>query len=222
MSFGATSVAWHHSKATGNDLLVLMAIANYISDEGAWPRIQTIAKDARVSERSVYRHLDNLKALGEIDWETKGGSGKGIYKSNRYWLRLTCPSTCRGDWNHTIDETKIDNLTGLNMPKVTGLDMTEMADKQVIEPNKEIVIKSNKQKFSEDWQPGEKLVAEMLEKYPKANLAQYVAEMKDWYLLKGKESTIKDMNAAFRSWMRQADRFANGALSKKDERNWWN
>jgi hypothetical protein len=128
MSFGASAVAWHHSKATGTDLLVLMAIANYISDDGAWPKVETIAQDARTSVRQAHRSINSLKALGEIDWVQKAGKGRGVYKSNLYVFLLKCPPECQGDWNHTCQDvtSRPDNLS--------PLDMTHTADKPITQP----------------------------------------------------------------------------------------
>lgn len=143
MSFGASSLVWHHSKATGGDLLVLMAIANYISDEGAWPKVETIANDARMSVRQAHRSLKNLQELGEITWDKGAGTGSGVYKTSRYYLLLTCPEDCSGDWNHTLRQ----NVTP-RPDKLSPLDLTQTADKPVIQPVIEPNISS---KFSEFW-----------------------------------------------------------------------
>lgn len=137
MSFGATSLVWHHSKAKGTDLLVLISIANFISDQGAWPKVETIAQGARTSVRQVHRSLLALKELGEITWERGQGTGAGIYKTSRYWITLTCPDECSGDWNHTMRQfvtSRPDNLS--------PLDLTHTADKPVIEPVIEPVNKT--------------------------------------------------------------------------------
>lgn len=142
MSFGASGLVWHHSKASGVDLLVLMAIANYISDDGAFPKVETIAADARTSVRQVYRSLNVLRGLGEIDTERGAGIGKGIYKTSRYWIVLHCPEDCSGDWNHTkkgAEKARGDNLSGLRGDNTSGLEVTHTADKPVIEPVNELL-----------------------------------------------------------------------------------
>lgn len=166
MSHGATSLVWHHSKATGTDLLVAMAIANYISDSGAWPKVETIAADARTSVRTVHRSLQTLKDLGEITWTKGDGTGSGVYKTSRYFITLTCPENCSGDWNHNERrdaqsrpdkmsplEDECQNVTS-RPDKLSPLDMTQVADKPVIEPVIEPVNLTNVHQdalFDEFW-----------------------------------------------------------------------
>jgi len=142
MSFGASSLVWHHSQATGGDLLVLMAIANYISDDGAWPKVETIAKDARMSVRQTHRSLKNLLDMREITWDKGAGTGSGVYKTSRYYLLLTCPEDCSGDWNHTLRQ----NVTP-RPDKLSPLDLTQTADKPIIKPVIKPYISSDFENF---------------------------------------------------------------------------
>jgi len=149
MSFGASAVVFHHSKATKNaDLLVLYAIANFVGDDGAWPSIQTLAHFARISERSVYRSLERLEELGEIKTVSKGGKGKGVYKTNLYFIALVCPDNCAGDWNHTL----VDSVRSRG-DIVSGLEVTRLADKPIIEPVIEtnVAQSATEQRFLEFW-----------------------------------------------------------------------
>lgn len=204
MSFGASAVAWHHSKAKGTDLLVLMAIANYISDEGAWPKIETIARDARTSVRQAHRSIVSLRELGEIEWQKKAGVGRGIYKSNRYQLLLTCPPDCSGDWNHNLrqDVTSIPaNSSGLNM--------THTADKPVIEPVIEPVSsKTNKTKhfLPDDWQPNERLLGMFATKWPLVNEKIQTEKFRLHHLAQGNK--MADWDLAYQKWMNQAQEWA--------------
>lgn len=195
MSHGAHSVVFHHSKATGNDLLVLVAIANYISDDGAWPKIETIAKYARTSARQVHRSLNSLRDLGEIDWVTGGGQGQGVYRPNLYRLLLACPSDCSGDWNHSIRQ---DVRSRGDM--VSGLGVTATADKPVIEPVKEPIRKATK--ISSNFQVTQEMVDWFVDAKipvdPNAQTALFI----DYYTANGK--TMKDWVAAWRNWMRKA------------------
>lgn len=195
MSHGAHSVVFHHSKATGNDLLVLVAIANYISDDGAWPKVETIAKYARTSTRQVHRSLNSLRELGEIDWVTGGGQGQGVYRPNLYQLLLSCPDDCSGDWNHSMRQ---DVRSRGDM--VSGLGVTATADKPVIEPVKEPIRKSTKipvpfeiTEDMHDWFIDSKLP---VDRFKQTELFM------DYYIGNGK--TMKDWAAAWRNWMRKA------------------
>lgn len=63
-------------------LLVLLALADYANDEGfAWPKIETIAKKSRTSQRAVQEVLTGLKEAGKlvIDFG-KGPKGTNLYR----------------------------------------------------------------------------------------------------------------------------------------------
>lgn len=74
-------------------------------------------------------------------------------------------------------------------------------------------IKSTPTAFSEDWKMSPELRATLTAKYPNADLDLELEKMIDYYLANGKKKEVKDMAARFRTWMRNADKFANGALS---------
>jgi hypothetical protein len=83
MSIKAMSRIWAESRAEGSDLLVALAIADFANDDGeAFPSVGTLAKKARISQRSVQYSLEKLKNLGELDVEYASGP-KGC---NRYTL----------------------------------------------------------------------------------------------------------------------------------------
>src|SRR5437879_5273234 len=87
MSIKVMSLVWEHSRATGGDLLVLLAIADHAHDDGggAWPSVETLAKMARLTERQVQRALRHLERdLHELG-VTYGG---GRRKTSRYRIRL--------------------------------------------------------------------------------------------------------------------------------------
>lgn len=60
------SVVLNHSKASGVDKLVLLGIANHAGDGGAFPSLETLARYANASERTVRRSLRHLEELGEL------------------------------------------------------------------------------------------------------------------------------------------------------------
>lgn len=68
MSYQATT--WAASQRTGNPTLkaILMVIANRASvgEWLAWPKLETIAREADVSKRTVQRALEKLRAMGLI------------------------------------------------------------------------------------------------------------------------------------------------------------
>lgn len=59
---------WDRSAAKGSSLLVLLAIADFASDDGgsAFPSIPTLARKVRMSDRQVQRIVAGLVQLGEL------------------------------------------------------------------------------------------------------------------------------------------------------------
>lgn len=105
MSNEAQAVALHHSQASGTDKVIMIAIANYAGEDGAWCSIPTLAKIANVTEESARRAVRRLEALGEIETEVNGGYGKQLKKpkhtrTNRYEVTLRCPEWCDHSMQH--------------------------------------------------------------------------------------------------------------------------
>lgn len=76
MSVRVLSWVWDHSGAKGNDLLVLLAIADNANDEGtAYPGVTLLARKTKLHSRTVQRSLRTLRTHGELKIEfNKGGS----------------------------------------------------------------------------------------------------------------------------------------------------
>jgi Helix-turn-helix domain len=85
MSFQAVSWVLEHSRARGNARLVLISIAACSNREGenAWPSVETLAREARVSERTVQYAIRRLEQLGELRVVRRSGEN-GRTESNRY------------------------------------------------------------------------------------------------------------------------------------------
>lgn len=102
------STVWLHSKSRSGDLLVLLALADFLNDEGlAWPSIPTLGKKARLSPRQVKRALDRLQRLGElIVLRKQGPHGVNFYRiilgdnlsppSNVLWTTTTADGDILG------------------------------------------------------------------------------------------------------------------------------
>lgn len=68
MSRRAETLVWERSRAAGNELLVLLAIADYARQDGrdAYPSPQLLAARSRLTDRGVRKILHRLEAAGEI------------------------------------------------------------------------------------------------------------------------------------------------------------
>lgn len=66
-----------NSKHKGGALLTLIMIANYAGADGAgaWPSIEVLARDTRLTTRAVQVHLRELMKSGELIAKYKGGPG---------------------------------------------------------------------------------------------------------------------------------------------------
>lgn len=93
LSVQAISWVIEYSKHKGNCFVVLMMIANHAKSDGtgAWPSIPTLAKESRISDRTVQRCIHRLSRpwSGRKRWqieppELKVLVSKGPYGSNLY------------------------------------------------------------------------------------------------------------------------------------------
>lgn len=89
MSIEAMTAVLNHSKATGRAKLVLIGIANHQGDQGSWPSIETLARYANASERSVIRDIQELEELGELIVERNAAPIRGQYRPNLYWVNVS-------------------------------------------------------------------------------------------------------------------------------------
>ena len=84
MSAQAVAAVFRHSKCGGTTRLVLLAIANYYGDRGAWPSIDSLARDCAMSRRAVQDCVRRAEEAGELRVDYNAGE----HGTNRYWLLL--------------------------------------------------------------------------------------------------------------------------------------
>lgn len=93
----------HHSTLSGAAKLVLLGIANHMSDAGAWPTIETLAIYGGCSERTVQRCIAEAVAAGELEVHVQDGGThrtRADRRPNRYRVLVACPDDCDGTPNH--------------------------------------------------------------------------------------------------------------------------
>lgn len=101
MSVKVMNWVWERSRATGGDLLVLLAIADHSGDDGsdAFPLVGSLAGKCRMSPRSIQRAVSRLTDLGELRVERNQGGLAGTpvdRRPNRYTVVMD-PAGERGD-----------------------------------------------------------------------------------------------------------------------------
>jgi hypothetical protein len=174
---------------------VYAILARYADSEThqAFPSRETLAKRARCHWRSIDRAIGELIALGAV---TKTHRKNGdAYQSNIYTLRRVVPRVSLG-----TDSGVTGVLTGESVGTDTGGNLTITTE---LEPRNDIGKKAKQ--VPADWQPDEKLVAELTEKFPILSLDDEVSAFVDYGQAKG--ATYKDFNAAFRNWCRNSVKF---------------
>lgn len=95
MSISALTLGLYHSKATYSTRLVLIAIANFEGENGAYPSHDTIGRLAGgLNRRTVQRAIDDLVALGELSEIRREG------QTNLYRVAISCPDDCDRTSSH--------------------------------------------------------------------------------------------------------------------------
>lgn len=114
MSVQASTWVIKHSSQKGANLLVLLMIANYAHADGtnAFPSVETLAKDCRMSKRQVLRILAALEASGELLIDHSAGRNP-----NRYALAMGRNSDKMSSFNG-------DKMSRLNSDKMSPLTVT--------------------------------------------------------------------------------------------------
>lgn len=111
MSKEAMSAVLHHSKASPHAKLVLLAIAYHENETGAWMSQATLARLCNMSERTVRRHVAELRDLFELDVIANDGAGHGARMTNRYFIILDCPEECDRSFSHKQNSAEVIALT---------------------------------------------------------------------------------------------------------------
>ncbi len=103
------NTVWQKSRARGNGLLVLLAIADDANDDGlAWPSVARIAQKARCSVRHAQRHLKNLIGLTELVLKPRGGP----HLCNLYQVTIRHPDDSSDDRMSGVTECQGDKTGG--------------------------------------------------------------------------------------------------------------
>lgn len=105
MSVESMAVVLNHSSLAGTARMVLLGIANHMDDHGAWPKIETLARYAACSERTVQRCITQAVEAGElVVYRQDGGTHRtrNDLRPNRYVVLVECPAECDHTTNHRM------------------------------------------------------------------------------------------------------------------------
>lgn len=124
MSVEALALVLNHSRLSGTAKLVLIGIANHDGDGGAWPSIETLARYANTTERTVQRAIAEAVAAGELAVEDQAGGTqrtRADRRPNLYRTLVTCPVGCDRTMNHKISGNGVTPVSPRGADGVTSM-----------------------------------------------------------------------------------------------------
>ena len=215
MSIEAMTVVLNHSKAKGTEKLILLGIANHHGDQGAWPSVSTLAHYSNMSDRRVQQVIKALEESGELRVEMGKGAGVGKYKTNRYWINVTCPPNCTGfpQHSHAKPASPLESQTKpASLQDEAGFALEvkpatyKPIEEPVIEPKYSFKQKNEKAtRIPEMFAPSEKAWQDMEEHFPHVDLKLETHAFRDyWSARTGQGALKKDWDATWRNWIREA------------------
>jgi hypothetical protein len=184
MSIEAMNLVLNYSKATGRAKLVLLGIANHFGDNGAWPSIETLARYANASERSVKRDIQELVELGELVVEVNSAPMKSQYKTNLYWINVEAGVTTqvsRGDSSGKSGVTPVGTQT-------------------IIKNHKESDTRPTR--ISEDFSVSSEMRNWAALNHPDVDIDKATLNFVDYWLTKPKNNTKLDWTRTWQTWIR--------------------
>ena len=197
MSISALTLAMYHSKATYSTRLVLIAIANFEGEHGAYPSHETIGRLAGgLNRRTVQRAIDELISLGELTEVRRDGI------TNLYKLSISCPDHCDRTTNHR--KLKGGGLQTAGVTETAGGSGVQTAGGAVSRPpeplsNRKLTKRDHE--LPEDWNPSQELLEMFKTKWPEIDPNYHIEQFKFYYW--GKGTKHKDWSLAFQRWMGQ-------------------
>ena len=176
MSIKLLDRCWRFSKAKGGDLLVLLGIADFASDEGvAYPSISTLAKKVRLTPRNTQRAIRRLVTSKELLLE----EGKGPHRVHLYRIILTEGLTSEGCQNVVVTERQGDIR---NTRRVTF---------QPPNPSAETVIKKHTSLEDDEMSPSRSITATQNREVPLAVEPEFEDFWKRYPMRRGKREGKK-------------------------------
>ena len=178
---------------------VLLVLASYANERGeCWPSLDTIAKGAGCSVASVKRTLARLRGRGLVTWRNRTRSKEGR-ASNLYRLTL----------NQGKAHTEPNTSSHRAEPRVSQSYEQEPINKNQLtrERGAREMATSRGEYLPEEWEPSDKANQWTLEKYPHVNAGLELEKFRDyWQAASGQNARKRDWNAAWRNWIRRAEK----------------
>lgn len=138
MSIQQVAAVLEHSRSHGGARLVLIAIANHDGDGGSWPTIETIGREANLTENSVHAAISKLQEIGELKVHRNAGGTRDCAadrRPNRYEV-----------FPNGVQETGTPRGTSC-----LGDGVQETGTQTVLEPSKEPSTRDQVAQWFDEW-----------------------------------------------------------------------
>ena len=166
----------------------------------------TLAKRMGCHRATVDRAVEELEALGAITKTRRVEGGK--YQSSLYTIRRTDPS--RTDAPSRTHATT--PVAPVQPPPSHPCDI-ELEPENVELLRTRTQTNSRKTSVPDSWQPEPNTIRQLQGKYPKIDVPDQVDTFVDYHRSKG--SKFVDWDAAFRNWIRNAEKYRRENAGEK-------
>jgi hypothetical protein len=134
---------WQNSQASGNDLLLLLALVKFRQPKGMFATRETLALMLRCNVDTVDRSLKRLKALGELTWD-KGSSYSR--RANRYSILLPGLDLLK---NSPLNASRNSQEKPLETHEESPLNINALNSNETVVKREQEVLKFDSSRFGE-------------------------------------------------------------------------
>lgn len=222
MSHEATNWAFKQRGLKPAAKIVLLALADrHNPDMGCFPSKKTIAEDCELSERSVYDQIKLLEEMGLVFIEPEQKVIRGQYASNRYILgfELDFPSqnlpSAKSAVGRIQQEPSANSAVGRrqNLPTNPVNEPCKRTSKKTNSADDERKPPKRASALPENWLPSDRNLNDAKSRnFTDEEVHEQAAAFRDHHLARG--TTFKDWDAAWRTWLGNARRFARPAAAR--------
>jgi hypothetical protein len=209
MSVQASSWVIEHSQHKGSALLVLLMIANHAHADGtnAFPSIETLAKECRMSDRQITRIIQGLEASGEL--KINRSAGRFSHRYSLPLMPLNSDKLSGFKYQPNPDKSRTNPDKSRTNPDIA------MSPEPSLEPSLEPPSNNNKRAratvLPEDFTPDEP-PKKLKDSFTQEQLGEEFEQFRDHHTAKGSKFT--DWQAAWRTWLRNAVKFRGNAKGR--------
>lgn len=175
--------------------------------------VTRIATRAHYSEDATKKALASLESKNLIVREARFNGTERLSSIIYVDWRSALREDCRNDYDRLADAGD----EALNFPSSRENNPHLWGDAAPTplpaETKKKIVKATRKTTIPEDWTPNEKCLAYAHERYPSMPISIEVEKFRDYHLAKG--GKYSNWDAAWRSWCRNGNDYANGAWAQQ-------